>query len=183
MSDNLLYTKNFQQELLDSIRKIQNYPKEGILFQDITTLLNNKKLFGALIRNLALRYKEYGLDFIAGIESRGFIFGGALALELGAGFVPIRKKGKLPHKTFRKEYALEYGVDVVEIHQDAFRGLSKSKVLLIDDLIATGGTARASLDLIREAGGDCVEVCFLIRLLEFKEMQELQVKMFSILEI
>ncbi|WP_104697224.1 MULTISPECIES: adenine phosphoribosyltransferase [unclassified Helicobacter] len=183
MSENLLYTKEFQQDLLDSIRKIEDYPKKGILFRDITTLLNNRELFNSLIKNLALRYREYELDFIVGIESRGFIFGGALAFELGAGFVPIRKKGKLPFKTFEKEYVLEYGVDVVEIHQDAFRGMQRPRVLLIDDLIATAGTAKASLDLIKEAGGNCVEACFLIRLLEFEGLQELQTKMFSVLEI
>lgn len=183
MSDNLLYDQNFKQRLLDSIRQIQDYPKKGILFRDITTLLNNGELFSLLIDNLALRYKDYSLDFVAGIESRGFIFGSALAFALGVGFVPIRKKGKLPFKTLQKSYALEYGEDIIEIHQDAFREKCNAKVLLIDDLIATGGTAQASVELIAEAGGDCIEACFLINLVALEGVKKMQTKVFSILEV
>lgn len=183
MSENLLYCEDFKQRLLDSIRQIQDYPKKGILFRDITTLLNDKELFSLLIDNLALRYKEYHLDFIAGIESRGFIFGSALAFALGVGFVPIRKKGKLPAKVFQKSYALEYGEDIIEIHQDAFKDKPNAKVLLIDDLIATGGTAQASVELIAEAGGECVESCFLIHLIALDGLKKMQTKVFSVLEV
>lgn len=180
---NLLRNADFKQRLLDNIREIKDYPKEGILFRDITTLLNHKELFFTLIENLSARYKGYGLDFIAGIESRGFIFGSALAYALGIGFVPIRKKGKLPSKIFQKEYALEYGVDIIEIHQDAFGGLSNPRVLLVDDLIATGGTAQASVELIKQAGGECVEACFLIDLVELGGASKLGVEVFSVLEL
>ncbi len=173
----------FKQNLLDHIREIKDYPKKGILFRDITTLLQNQELFGALIKNLALRYEDFRLDFVVGIESRGFIFGSALAYALGIAFVPIRKKGKLPSKVFSQEYALEYGVDCIEIHQDAFASFSHPRVLLIDDLIATGGTAQASLELIKQAGGLCVEACFLMNLSELGGASKMQVEVFSILEL
>lgn len=177
------FDNNFKTQLLNNIRVVENYPKEGILFRDITTLLNNGELFNDLINRLAEYYRDYAFDFIAGIESRGFIFGSALACALKKGFVPIRKKGKLPHKTFQKEYLLEYGSDIVEIHQDAFLGISDARVLLIDDLIATGGTAKAAEELIAMAGGKCVESCFLINLKELSREARLESKIFSILEL
>jgi len=147
-----------------SIRDIRDFPKPGIVFKDITTLLNDKEAFHVLMQHLYERYKRYGLDFIAGIDARGFIFGAALAQMLGIGFVPIRKKGKLPHDTISAKYSLEYGEDEVEMHVDAFRHVSGAKVLLIDDLIATGGTAYAAAGLIDKSGAHCVEACFILGL-------------------
>ncbi|WP_300367670.1 adenine phosphoribosyltransferase [Hydrogenimonas sp.] len=150
--------------LMDSIRDIPDFPKPGILFKDITTLLNNPEAFNLLMDHLTARYDEMNLDYIAGIESRGFIFGAALAAKLGIGFVPVRKQGKLPHTTIGEKYALEYGVDEIEIHIDAFNNKEGARVLLIDDLIATGGTAEAAAKLIRDAKAECVEACFIINL-------------------
>lgn len=146
----------------ESIRDIKDFPKPGIVFKDITTLLNDAKAYGVLMNHLYQRYKEYNLDYIAGIDARGFIFGAALAQMLGIGFVPIRKKGKLPYTTISEKYSLEYGVDEIEVHIDAFNKTSNAKVLLIDDLIATGGTANAAATLINQAGASCVEACFII---------------------
>lgn len=172
-----------RKELLDSIRCIPNFPKPGIQFRDITTLLNNNKAFSLLMDFLESRYRDYDIDFIAGIESRGFIFGGALASRLDLGFIPIRKKGKLPFTTVSEKYELEYGFDAMEIHIDAFRGKSDAKVLLIDDLIATGGTANASIRLIESIGGTCVEACFLLQLVEFDAISKMKYKVFTILDI
>ncbi|CAE10421.1 adenine phosphoribosyltransferase [Wolinella succinogenes] len=158
--------ENQKQFLLDSIRNIPDFPKPGIQFKDITTLLNDPKAFGFLIDFLTDRYARFELDYVAGIESRGFIFGAALAAKLEVGFVPIRKKGKLPSTTIAEKYSLEYGFDEVEIHIDAFREKEGSRVLLIDDLIATGGTAEAAVKLIQSAKGHCVEACFLLNLEE-----------------
>ncbi len=135
-----------------------------ILEGDNLTLLNDKEAYGVLMNHLYQRYKEYNLDYIAGIDARGFIFGAALAQMLGVGFVPIRKKGKLPYTTIGEKYALEYGVDEIEVHIDAFRSTKDARVLLIDDLIATGGTANAAAKLINQAGAHCVEACFMIGL-------------------
>lgn len=154
-----------EKEIIEkSIRDIKDFPKPGIVFKDITTLLNDKEAYGVLMNHLCTKYKEYNLDFIAGIDARGFIFGAALAQMLGIGFVPIRKKGKLPYTTIAEKYSLEYGVDEVEIHIDAFSKIPHAKVLLIDDLIATGGTANAAAKLIHQAGAECVEACFILGL-------------------
>ncbi|BBG66001.1 adenine phosphoribosyltransferase [Hydrogenimonas sp.] len=150
--------------LLESIRDVPDFPKPGIVFKDITTLLNDPEAYSLLMDHLEARYREFDLDYIAGIESRGFIFGAALAAKLGTGFVPVRKKGKLPSATIAEKYALEYGFDEMEIHIDAFRGTKGARVLLIDDLIATGGTAAAAVKLIKDAGAECVEACFVINL-------------------
>lgn len=150
--------------LLDSIRDIPDFPKPGIIFKDITTLLNNKTAFKLLLDHLQERYKSYNLDYIAGIDSRGFIFGAPLADRLGIGFVPVRKKGKLPSTTIGKTYELEYGFDEVEIHLDAFNNQTDARVLLIDDLIATGGTAVAASKLVQDTKASLVEVCFLLNL-------------------
>jgi len=150
--------------LISSIRDIPDFPKPGIIFKDITTLLSDKEAFGLLMRHLAERYTSYNLTHVAGIDARGFIFGAALAQMLGVGFVPIRKKGKLPYTTVSEKYSLEYGVDEVEIHIDAFSQVAKPKVLLIDDLIATGGTAYAAANLINKVGAECVEACFVMGL-------------------
>ena len=159
-----MFTDQDKQALIDSIRNIPDYPKPGVQFKDITTLLNNPVQFAKLIDGLAARYKSMGLDYIAGIDSRGFIFGAPLALKLGIGFVPIRKAGKLPSETVAESYSLEYGEDELEMHVDAFHGKAGAKVLLIDDLIATGGTAVAAAKLIDRVGAECVEACFLISL-------------------
>lgn len=146
------------------IRSIPDYPKKGIMFRDITTLIKDPVGFKLVIDNLTQRYstEDYKFDTIVGIESRGFILGGALAYTLGKGFVPVRKKGKLPGKTVKEEYELEYGTDIIEIHEDA---LSKGeRVLLIDDLIATGGTALASAKLIEKLGAEVVEMAFIVNL-------------------
>lgn len=168
----------------DSIRDIKNFPKEGIVFKDITTLLNNKEAFQVLMNHLEQRYKSYNLDYIAGIDSRGFIFGAALADRLGIGFVPVRKKGKLPSTTVCEKYELEYGFDEVEVHLDAFPK-ENSRVLLIDDLIATGGTANASAKLIKKIGAQLVEVCFLINLkfLEGDKKLSAHAPIYSVLEV
>ncbi|DAB27565.1 MAG: adenine phosphoribosyltransferase [Sulfurimonas sp. RIFOXYD12_FULL_33_39] len=147
-----------------SIRDVKDFPKPGIIFKDITTLLNDKEAYGVLMNHLYERYKEYSLDYVAGIDARGFIFGAALAQMLGVGFVPIRKKGKLPYTTISEKYSLEYGIDEIEVHIDAFNKTKNARVLLIDDLIATGGTANAAAKLINQAGASCVEACFIIGL-------------------
>ncbi|MFO0614021.1 MAG: adenine phosphoribosyltransferase [Polyangiaceae bacterium] len=149
-------------DLAPLIRAIPDYPKPGILFRDITTLLGHRDGFRATIDQLTARYAGERIRKVAGIEARGFILGGALADRLNAGFVPIRKKGKLPHATIGREYDLEYGTDRVEIHVDA---VSKGeRTLVIDDLIATGGTALAASMLLRECGADIVEAAFVIDL-------------------
>ena len=150
--------------IVGAIREIPDFPKPGIVFKDITTILNDAEAFGLLMDHLKERYADMKLDFIAGIDARGFIFGAALARDLGLGFVPIRKKGKLPYTTISEKYSLEYGFDEVEIHIDAFKDVKDARVLLIDDLIATGGTAFAAANLIEKSGGKCVESCFIMSL-------------------
>lgn len=149
------------QELKRSIRAIPDFPKPGILFRDITPLLNDREKFRDCIDHFVSLTKEK-IDFVVSIESRGFIFGSAVAYALGAGFVPIRKEGKLPHKKHSKSYDLEYGTASIEIHEDAFaRG---SKVILIDDVLATGGTVEASIHLAEKLGADIYGLYFLIEL-------------------
>ncbi len=144
------------------IRDIPDWPKKGIVFKDITPLLGDAKAFAAVIDQIADHYKGKGIDRVAGIEARGFLLAAAVALKLGAGVIPIRKKGKLPYKTYRAEYSLEYGTDSLEIHQDAAK--KGEKILLIDDLIATGGTAKAACELIEDTGAEITSVCFVIEL-------------------
>ena len=157
---------NDQKEiLLNSIRTVEDFPKPGIGFKDITTLLGDEKAYTLLMEHLKDRYRNQDIDYVAGIESRGFIFGASLATMLGIKFVPIRKPGKLPYTTISEKYSLEYGVDEVEIHIDAFKcEKNRPNVLLIDDLIATGGTAKAAVTLINKAGANCLEACFVINL-------------------
>jgi adenine phosphoribosyltransferase len=144
------------------IRTVLHYPKQGIQFRDITTLLKDPVGLRATIDELARRYADMKIDKIAGIEARGFILGAPLAYVLGKGFIPIRKKGKLPAETIGHDYELEYGTDRIEIHTDAIQ--SGERVLLVDDLIATGGTAEAACKLIQKMGGEIVECCFIIDL-------------------
>ncbi|MEQ1943299.1 adenine phosphoribosyltransferase [Mesorhizobium sp. VNQ89] len=151
-----------EDTLLASIRTIPDYPKPGILFRDITTLLGNARAFRRAIDELVQPYAGMKMDKIAGIEARGFILGGAVAHQLSAGFVPIRKKGKLPHETVRVAYSLEYGLDEMEMHKDAIQ--PGEKVILVDDLIATGGTAEAAVKLLSQMGADLVAACFVIDL-------------------
>ena len=146
----------------DYIRTIPDYPKPGIQFRDVTTLFANPHAFRAAVDELLWPFLSVSIDYVIGIEARGFILGGAVAHELGKGFVPIRKKGKLPGTTIGQDYSLEYGVDTVEIHADAIK--PGDKCLLVDDLIATGGTAEAALELIRRSGSDIVAACFVIDL-------------------
>ncbi len=174
-----------KQVLLNSIREIPDYPKPGILFRDITTLLNDQEKFFMLIEHLKSYYEDKDIDFIAGIESRGFIFGSALSYALKLPFIPIRKPGKLPFTTVSEKYSLEYGFDEVEIHIDAFSSKKRKNVLLIDDLIATGGTAKASVSLINKVGGNCTHACFIINLKDLKGDEDIDknTQIYSVLEI
>jgi adenine phosphoribosyltransferase len=150
--------------LKDAIRTIPDYPKKGIMFRDITTLLADARAFRRAIDELVQPYAGSKVSKVAGIEARGFILGGAVAHQMSAGFVPIRKKGKLPHETVSIAYSLEYGVDEMEMHKDAIaRG---EKVILVDDLIATGGTAEAACRLLTQMGAEIVAACFIIDLPE-----------------
>ena len=165
------------------IRTIPNWPKQGVMFRDITTLFKDVDAMKKAIEIFYERYKDKKIDVVAGIEARGFILGGILADKLNAGFVPIRKKGKLPAETLQEEYDLEYGKDIVEIHKDAIQ--KNQKVLLIDDLLATGGTALASARLIEKLGGEIVEIGFIIDLPELNGRPKLEInnyKVFSIVE-
>ncbi|MDH4943850.1 adenine phosphoribosyltransferase [Sulfurimonas sp. C5] len=168
-----------------AIRDIKDFPQPGIVFKDITTLLNNKEAYGVLMNHLYQRYKSLHLDYIAGIDARGFIFGAALAQMLGIGFVPIRKKGKLPYTTISQKYSLEYGVDEIEVHIDAFGKEKGAKVLVIDDLIATGGTASAAATLVNQTGAECVECCFIIGLSFLDGIKNLKeiTNVYSVIEV
>ena len=148
--------------LRDAIRTIADYPKPGILFRDITTLLGNARAFRRAVDELVQPFAGDKIDQVAGIEARGFILGGAVAHQLSAGFVPIRKKGKLPHETVSIAYSLEYGLDEMEMHEDAVK--PGERVILIDDLIATGGTAEAAVKLLKSIGAEVVAACFVIDL-------------------
>jgi len=172
-----------KQILLASIRDIPDFPKPGIVFKDITTLLNNPKAYQTLMNHLEERYRDMGIEYVAGIDARGFIFGAALADRLGVGFVPVRKKGKLPYTTVSEKYTLEYGFDEVEIHIDAFGEAKGAKVLLIDDLIATGGTAKAAANLINKVGAVCVEACFVMELSFLNGREGFDVPVYSLLQI
>jgi adenine phosphoribosyltransferase len=155
-------TVNSARILKDAIRTIPDYPRPGIEFRDITTLLGDAWAFRRAIDELVQPWAGAKIDKVAGIEARGFILGGALAHQLSAGFVPVRKKGKLPHETVRIAYSLEYGLDEMEVHKDAVK--PGEKVILVDDLIATGGTAEAAVKLLREIGADVIAAVFVIDL-------------------
>ena len=149
-------------DLKDAIRTIPDYPKAGILFRDITTLLGDAAAYRQAVDQLVKPFKDLKITKVAGLEARGFILGGAIAHQLGAGFIPLRKRGKLPHKTYAVEYALEYGVDSLEMHCDACE--TGERIFLIDDLIATGGTALAGIKLLRQGGAQVVAAGFVIDL-------------------
>jgi adenine phosphoribosyltransferase len=181
-------SKEDKKIILDSIRNIPDFPKPGIIFKDISTLLSNAKALDTLMTHLEERYKSYDLDYIAGIDARGFIFGSILADRLGLGFVTVRKKGKLPYTTVAEKYSLEYGFDEVEVHIDAFSSKNNpegkgAKVLLIDDLIATGGTATAAASLIDKVGAKCIEVCFVMELDFLKGRENIKAPVYSVLHI
>jgi adenine phosphoribosyltransferase len=154
------------------IRHVPDFPKAGILFYDVTTLLRDPQGFRLAIDSLATPYLDSGVSLVVGIESRGFILGSAVADRIGAGFVPVRKLGKLPADTVRVAYDLEYGTDSLEMHRDAID--HGQRVLIVDDLLATGGTARATVNLVRQLGGDVQGVAFLIELLELKGRSRLE---------
>ncbi len=165
------------------IRTVPHYPKQGVMFRDITTLLKDPVGLRVTINELVNRYTGMKIDKVAGIEARGFIIGAALAFQLGVGFVPIRKKGKLPAETVGHDYALEYGTDRIEMHVDAVA--KGEKVLLVDDLIATGGTAEAAVKLIEGMGGKIVECCFVIDLPDLggrKRLEKHGQKVFALCE-
>lgn len=153
---------NRVQEIEDAIRNISDFPQPGIQFKDITPVLKNPDLFQKSIKLLAEPYRDLGIDTVVGIDARGFIFAAGVALEIGAGFVPVRKKGKLPFNTMEESYDLEYGSNTIAIHEDALT--SSNKVILVDDLLATGGTALASISLLDRLGVDLVGISFLIEL-------------------
>jgi len=159
-------------ELRTKIRDIKDFPTEGILYKDITTLLKDGPAWASVIDHLAARYHTARIEIVVGVESRGFIFGGALAHQLKAGFVPVRKRGKLPGPTLEEEYELEYGRDVLAIHEDAIQ--SGQKVLVVDDLLATGGTMAATLRLVERLGGKVVGTAFLIELAFLKGRDRLR---------
>src|SRR5713226_7731188 len=159
-------------ELRAKIRDIKDFPSEGILFKDITTLLNDGPAWASVIDHLASKYHTSLIEIVVGVESRGFIFGGALAHQLKAGFVPVRKRGKLPARTIEEEYELEYGRDVLAVHEDAIR--RGQRVLVVDDLLATGGTMAATLRLVERLGGVIVGAAFLIELAFLKGRERLK---------
>jgi adenine phosphoribosyltransferase len=158
--------------LANAIRTIPDYPKPGIMFRDITTLLGDAQAFREAVDQLTDPFRNAGITKVAGIEARGFILGGAIAHQLKAGFVPLRKRGKLPGETYAVEYALEYGVDAMEIHRDAV--IAGERTMLIDDLIATGGTAIAAVELLRRAGAEVLAAGFVIDLPELGGAEKLR---------
>jgi adenine phosphoribosyltransferase len=179
-----ILNKNDKKIILDSIRDIPDFPKSGIIFKDITTLLNNPKAFKLLMDHLEERYKSMNLDYIVGLDARGFIFGAALADRLSIGFVPVRKKGKLPSTTICEKYKLEYGFDEVEIHLDAFPK-NNANILILDDLCATGGTASASASLIQKIGANLIEVCFVMNIISLKGSKKVEkfAPVYSVIDI
>ncbi len=162
----------FETDLKNIIRSIPDYPKPGIMFRDITTLLGDARDFRRAVDELVQPFAGQKIDQVAGMEARGFILGGAVAHQLSAGFIPIRKKGKLPHQTVSIAYSLEYGVDEMEMHEDAVK--RGEKVILVDDLIATGGTAEGAVRLLRQVGAEIVAACFVIDLPELGGAQKIR---------
>jgi adenine phosphoribosyltransferase len=161
-----------QTSLEKSIRSIPDFPKPGILFRDITTLIKDKQAFKESVELIAEKFSQDKIDYVVGVEARGFIFGGALATRLNLGFIPVRKKGKLPYKTKSITYSLEYGTDTLEIHEDALK--PKDKVLIVDDLLATGGTVKAVADLVEAQGAEIIGIAFVIELVDLKGREKLK---------
>ena len=178
--ENFDYTQSCEY-IKSKVRSIPNWPIKGVIFRDITTLLQDPKAFKEICQIFYNRYANQKVDRIVGIDARGFLFGSVLAVELGIGFVPIRKKGKLPHKTISESYTLEYGEETIEIHEDAIdRG---DRIVIIDDLMATGGTIAASAALVEKLGGDILECAFVIELPDLKGREKMGDRnLFAILE-
>lgn len=170
--------KHHNDMIKEKIRIVPNFPKKGIMFRDITTLIKDPVGLRLVIDNFVARYKDLSIDSIVGIESRGFILGGALSYCLGKGFVPVRKAGKLPSKVESEEYALEYGKDKIEIHFDAIN--KGDNILIIDDLIATGGTCLAAAKLIEKLHGNIVECAFIVELPELRGREKLEAKGYKV---
>lgn len=168
------------ETLKSKIRDVLNFPKKGIVFKDITTLLKDRYAFRKVVNTFVKRYKKRKIDVVVAIEARGFILGAALAHRLGVGIIPVRKKGKLPYHTHKVEYQLEYGNAVLEIHRDAIE--PREKVLIIDDLLATGGTTEAVCKLIERMKGKIVEIAFLIELTELKGRKKLKYPIYSLIK-
>lgn len=168
------------EEILTHIRNIPNFPKPGIMFKDITTALKNPEVFNAIIENMYGQVKNLDFDFIAAIESRGYLFGAPLAYKMNKGLVLIRKPGKLPAKVVRQEYSLEYGTDALEMHEDAIA--PGQKVLLIDDLLATGGTVKAAAGLINQVGGKVTGGLFLLELKALSSQANLPFPLYSLIK-
>ena len=170
-------------DLKSLVRSIPDYPKKGILFRDITTLIENPAGFRESIERIADAHRNLGITHVAGIEARGFIFGAGVAIALGVGFIPVRKKGKLPGETIGQNYALEYGVDTIEIHADVLK--PGDNVLLVDDLIATGGTALAAVSLLRRTGAEVQHAGFAIDLFDLggaDKLRAVQVNVFKLID-
>ena len=163
---------NNSEKIKSMIREIPDFPKKGILFRDITTLLKDKDAFKLAIDKMAEQVKDKKVDLIVGAESRGFLIGSALAYKMNCGFIPVRKKGKLPYKTISEEYALEYGTDTLYMHEDAIK--KGDNVLVVDDLIATGGTALAMIKMVEKLGGNVIGSSFLIELEELNGRKEIE---------
>jgi len=171
----------FKIDLKSTIRTVPHWPIEGVMFRDITTLLQNPEAFKQACDELYERYKDQKIDVVVGLDARGFIFGAVLAYKLGVGFVPIRKKGKLPYETTAHTYQKEYGPDTMEIHTDAIK--KGDKVLIVDDLLATGGTCSAAAALVEKLGGDIIECAFVIDLPDLKGKEKLKgYKIFTMIE-
>lgn len=175
-------TMTIVESIKEKIRSVENFPKEGIIFRDITTALKDAQTLRQIIDYMCAQFSDTKIDYIVGIESRGFILGTPMAYKLNAGFVPIRKPNKLPAKTFSQEYSLEYGTDKIEIHADAIP--QGANVLIVDDLLATGGTADAACKLVRKAGGNLIGMAFLIELaaLKGREKFDKNLKVVSLLK-
>lgn len=165
-------TMNDYDYVREHVRQVPDFPKKGILFLDITTATKDAKAFEKSMDFLYDQFKNEHVKYIAGVESRGFIFGAALALKLGVGFIPIRKPNKLPAETIKESYDLEYGSDTIEMHKDAIK--KGDRVVIIDDLLATGGTAAAACNLVRKAGGDVVAAAFIIELDPLKGREKIE---------
>ena len=167
-----MISPQLEYDLKASIRTIPDYPKPGIMFRDITTLLGDARAFRRAVDELVQPWAGMKIDKVAGIEARGFILGGAVAHQVSAGFIPIRKKGKLPHKRVSIAYSLEYGLDEMEMHEDAV--VAGERVIVVDDLIATGGTAEGAVKLLRQMGADVIAACFVIDLPELGGAQKIR---------
>jgi len=169
-------------DLRKFVRDIPDFPQKGVLFRDITPLLKDEKAFEFAVKEMSKPFKEEKIDIVVGIEARGLILAAPIAFYIGAGFVPIRKPGKLPWKTQRKEYELEYGMAILEIHEDAIN--KNDRVLIVDDVLATGGTAKAAADLVEQLGGEVVGFDFLIELIDFMAKEILKkYTLFSLLKL